>query len=120
MAERSQILRDLQEQIRPEGAGRTPRESEGVSSGFVELDRLLGGGFGRGTLIEWLGTGSLTLALAVGGRVLGHSGILAIVAGRRTPFPPALAGLSVPLERTIVIRPPDTRSSLWAWEQALR
>jgi protein ImuA len=115
-------LRDLQAQIgRLESAARNPKRREWISSGFETLDQLLPhGGLAGGTLIEWLGAGEggMTLALAVGGRVARGGGILAIMGDRL--FPPAVAGLGVPLERTIVVRPPDSRIALWAWEQALR
>ncbi len=123
---RATVLRDLQAQIgRIEGAGRNPKGVEGVSSGFAGLDGLLPrGGLAGGTLVEWLGagagSGAMTLALAVGGRVVRERGVLAIVGDRKTLFPPAAAALGVPLERTIVVQPDDWRTALWTWEQALR
>lgn len=119
---RSELLLELQSRIRGlETAGRNPRGVRVLSSGFEKLDRLLpGGGFSGGTLIEWLGSGSLTLALTVGGRLVREGGALAMLSDRRTPFPPGLAGLGVPLDRVIVVRPGDRRLLLWAWEQSLR
>ena len=123
---RATLLRDLQAQIgRLEGAGRNPKAVAGVSSGFEALDRLLPqGGLAGGTLVEWLGagagSGAMTLALAVGGRVVREGGVLAIVGDRATLFPPAAAALGVPLERTILVQPDDRRTALWTWEQALR
>jgi protein ImuA len=122
----STLLRNLQAQIgRLESAGRNPRRTEWVSTGFAALDRLLPhGGLAGGTLIEWLGAGegngALTLALAVGGRIARQGGVLAVVSEWQAPFPPAAAALGVPLERALVVRPPDSRTSLWVWEQALR
>jgi protein ImuA len=122
---RTLLLRDLQAQIgRLESAGRNPHRLERVSSGFAALDRLFPyGGLAGGTLIEWLGAGegdgALTLALAVGGRVAVEGRAVAIV-GDWQAYPPAAAALGVPLERTLVVRPPDARTALWVWEQALR
>ncbi len=119
------LIRDLQAQIgQLEKAGRNPKRVEWVSSGFETLDHLLPhGGLSGGTLVEWLGAGegngSLTLALAVSARVARESGILVIVGDRHTN-PRAAVGLGVPLERTLVLRPPDPRLALWAWEQSLR
>ena len=123
---RATVLRNLQAQIgRIEGAGRNPKSAEGVSSGFGELDRLLPrGGLAGGTLVEWLGdgagSGAMTLAMAVGGRIVRERGVMAIVGERETLFPPAVAALGVPLERAIVVQPDDRRTALWTWEQALR
>jgi len=123
---RTLLLRDLQAQIgRLQSEGRNPHRIERISSGFAALDRLFPeGGLTGGALIEWLGAGeghgNMTLALAVGGQVVRDGGVLTIVSDRQTLFPPALAALGVPLERTLVVRPSDPRTSLWAWEQALR
>jgi hypothetical protein len=78
----------------------------------------------RGTLVEWLneseGSGGVMLALAVAGRVLQRGGVFVLIDGPGEFYPPGLAGLGVPLERTVIVRPGDALSALWAWEQALR
>lgn len=120
---RATLIHDLQARIGSiESGAKNPRLLQTLSSGFETLDRLLpGGGLAGGTLVEWLGDGSgaFTLAVAVAGFVIRAGGMLAIV-GERTLFPPAAAALGVPLERTVVIHPPDDRLNLWTWEQSLR
>jgi len=88
------------------------------------LRQLLQGDIERGTLVEWLneseGSGGVMLALAVAGRVLQPGGVFVLIDGPGEFYPPGLAGLGVPLERTVIVRPNDALSGLWAWEQALR
>ncbi len=123
--QRQELLGELRERIRslqqPECCAQW---TSAVSSGFVSLDRLLATkGFVGGTLVEWLSegpaTGALTLALAVGGKLTRTEGALVIVDAERTFFPPAAAGLGVPLQRTVVVQPRDVRTQWWALEQAL-
>src|SRR5262249_3218871 len=66
------------------------------------------------------GSGAVSLALAVAGQVLERGGALVVIDGPGEFYPPALAGLGIALERVILVRPPDARSALWAWGQALR
>ena len=92
------------------------------------LERLLmGQGLERGTLVEWhsasAGSGAITLALSVVGRLLEQGGAFVAIDEVGELYPPALAGLGIPLERTVLVRPgesPAGWASLWAWEQALR
>jgi hypothetical protein len=125
VGQRKDLLDDLMERIRGlEQADRNSQWTSAVSSGFAALDRLLPArGLLGGTLVEWLsegvGTGGMTLALAVAGRLTRTEGNLVIVDAERTFFPPAAAGLGVPLERTVVVQPGDERSQWWALEQAL-
>jgi cell division inhibitor SulA/protein ImuA len=122
---RKELLRNLVEQIRSlEQADCKTQWASAVSSGFASLDRLLPKrGFVGGTLVEWLGegpgTGAMTLALAVGGRLARTEGVVVVVDARREFFPPAAAALGVPLERTVVVEPADARMEWWALEQAL-
>jgi hypothetical protein len=122
---RKELLGDLMQKIRGlEKADRKAQWASAVSSGFVALDRILpAAGFVGGTLIEWLseepGTGALTLALALAGKLTRTEGMLVIVDAAREFFPPAAAGLGVPLERTVVVQPGDVRTQWWALEQAL-
>lgn len=116
----AQVVDDLRNQIARLERTAAPRREDVLSSGFPALDALLpGGGFTGGTLVEWLGAGQggLTLALLVAGR-LTRDRAIALVGDRI--YPPAAAALGVPLERTIIVRPPDARLNLWAWEQSLR
>lgn len=128
MAKRDQaeILRELQSHIaRLEEGSRHPRSAGRISSGFAGLDRLLPRqGFAGGSLVEWLGSGDgsggMTLALAVGGRIIRDRGVLVLVGDAQTFFPPAAAGLGVPLERMVVVRTGPGQRMLWGIEQALR
>src|SRR5947209_5002729 len=85
---------------------------------------LLGPGLEPGTLVEWVaaseGCGAVTLALVVAARALGRGGACVLVDPAGEFYPPALARLGVPLERTVIVRPGSPRDGLWAWEQALR
>jgi protein ImuA len=121
LSPRATLIQDLRTRIGSiEGGAKNSRRPHPISTGFEALDRLLpGGGLAAGTLLEWLGEGSFTLALAVAGAVVRSGGVLAIV-GEPTFFPPAAAALGVPLERTVAIHPADERLKLWTWEQALR
>lgn len=115
-----QVVHDLRTQIERIERTAHPRREGVTSSGFPALDTLLpGGGFTGGTLVEWIGAGQggLTLALLIAAR-LTHGRAIAVVGDRI--YPPAAAALGVPLERTIVVRPPDARMNFWAWEQSLR
>jgi hypothetical protein len=99
-----------------------------AGAGPPALERLLmGQGLERGTLVEWhstsAGSGAATLALSVAGRLLEQGGALVAIDEVGELYPPALAGLGISLERTVLVRPgesPAGWASLWAWEQALR
>jgi protein ImuA len=123
--QRKELLRDLMEQIRSlERADCKTQWASAVSSGFASLDRLLPGeGFLGGTLVEWLsegpGTGAMTLALAVGGKVTRTEGVVVLVDAEGKFYPPAAAALGVALERTVVVQAGDVRTQWWALEQAL-
>src|SRR5207249_1094082 len=45
---------------------------------------------------------------------------LVVLDSKREFYPPAAAGLGVPLERTILVQPASASDALWALEQALR
>jgi protein ImuA len=122
-ASRLDLIRDLRERTRRLAASARPEPS--ADGGGAGLDRLLRGqGFGGGTLVEWEnageGSGAATLALAVAAHILRPGGALVLIDAAAEFYPPAVAGLGVPLERTVVVRPADPRAGLWAWEQALR
>ena len=100
----------------------------GISTGFPDLDRLLAdGGLRCGTLIEWLsdspGSGAMTLALSVAAHILREQGAFVAIDEAGEFYPVAAADLGIPLERTVIVRPPMRGASglpLWAWEQSLR
>lgn len=100
-----------------------------VASGCAALDKLLpGGGFARGTLVEWLaedeasGTGTLALLAARQAAVAGGAVVVFDPAERHGGrfYPPAAAALGLDLARLIVVRAAGERDELWALYQTLR
>lgn len=122
---RLDLIRHLRERTaRIAAPGRAVR-GDGPRGEAGAVGRLiLGPGLEPGTLVEWVsggeGCGAVTLALAVAARVLGRGGACVLVDPAGEFYPPALARLGVPPERTVIVRPPSPRDGLWAWEQALR
>src|SRR5262245_57232238 len=119
-------LQELRDRIRGiEGVRDRGPQDAGVSTGFAALDRVLAGrGLRGGSLTEWRGeregSGAMTLALAVAVNLVRDAGSLVIIDDDRDIHPVGLAGLGVPLDRTLVVRADDPTGGLWAWEQALR
>jgi protein ImuA len=122
-----QVISDLRERIQGIEAGGQRSDTQYVSTGFEDLDRILGDhGLKRGSLIEWTGVGDSegsgagTLALVVAANVLRRDGALVVIDNAREFYLVAAAELGIPLERTAIIRPETRMDALWAWEQALR
>lgn len=96
-----------------------------LSSGDERLDRVLpGGGWPLGALTELLvardGVGELSLLLPTLAQVSRSGGWTVLVDPPWTPYPPAIHGHGIDLERLLVISTRDAGESLWACEQALR
>jgi hypothetical protein len=96
-----------------------------ISSGCKPLDRFLpGGGFARGSLVEWLaagpGSGTAVLALTAAWAACSEGGLLVIVDRDGTFYPPAAAAWGVDLQNAIVVRPTNQKDEHWALDQALR
>jgi len=123
---RSQVLDELRARIsRIEGPADRGTAAPGRSTGFTALDQLLlHRGLKPGTLVEWLstqeGSGTASLALAIAGALLREGGLCIVVDPWREFYPPGAQVLGIPLERTVVLRPPLGTSLWWGWEQALR
>jgi protein ImuA len=122
-----QVISDLRERIQGIEASGQRSDTRYVSTGFEELDRILGDrGLKRGSLIEWAGvgesegSGAATLALTIAANVLRHDGALMVIDQAGEFYPVAAAELGIPLERTVILRPETRMDALWAWEQALR
>jgi hypothetical protein len=120
-----EVLEHLAEQIRQCQDARREAVGEIVSSGYPPLDRMLpGGGFRRGTLVEWVaavpGSGATRLALTAARAACGEGGILVVVDRRREFYPPAAAGLGWALEQIVLVRPDNAADEAWAMDQALR
>ncbi len=102
--------------------------AETVSSGCPGLDAILpGGGFRRGTLVEWLGepgAGAGVLALLAAIAACGRDGTLLVVDGdgthtRHSPpserfYPPAAVGAGLAAQQLIVVRPANAVDYTWA------
>lgn len=122
---RAELLSELKDRIRRIERAHRPPANAAAETPATALDSLLpGAGLARGTLVEWLsegeGTGAAALALAVAVQLVDAGGALVVIDSRREFYPPAAAGLGVPLERTVIVRPERARDALWAWEQSLR
>lgn len=120
-----QVISDLRERIQGIEAAGQRSDTCYVSTGFEELDRILGShGLKRGSLIEWagvgVGSGAATLALTIAANVLRQDGALMVIDQAGEFYPVAAAELGIPLERTVIVRPDTRWNALWAWEQALR
>lgn len=108
--------------------------AETVSSGCPDLDAALpGGGFRRGTLVEWLGevgAGAGVLAMLAAAAACGREGTLLVVDGdgthtRHSPpserfYPPAAVGAGLAAQQLIVVRPANAVDYTWALDQAMR
>lgn len=120
-----QLLHNLREQIARLETARRPADEEPVSSGCQGLDRLLpGGGFRRGTLVEWLtrgdGSGRETLALFAAREACREGGAFIVLDPARDFYPPASARLGIAPEVLIVVQAAHPADNLWALDQSLR
>lgn len=120
---RRQTILDLKERLsRFERAGRSD-QGAALAAGSAFDALLPENGLAWGTLIEWLsddGSWAAALALRLAQRVLPSGGAFVVIDERGEFYPPAAAGLGIPLEHTVLVRPAHTRAALWAAEQALR
>ena len=102
-----------------------------VATGWLALDRALGGGWPLGQLTELLidlhGVGELTLLLPALGRLTRQhdgqgapAGWGALIAPPYIPYAPALRHAGVDLSRLLVVHARQDMDTLWAMEQALR
>lgn len=96
-----------------------------VSTGLSVLDDLLpDGGIQPGSIIEWLspgpGSGAATLAFVIAAWQMRDGGTLVVIDPQAKFYPPAAANLDIDLDRTIVVRPGNTKDTLWSLEQTLR
>ena len=96
-------------------------DREDVSSGSSALDRLLLGGFPKGSLTVMtgeVGTGRMSLAAQALRQETQRGRPVAWVDGQGTLYPPALALQGVDLQRLLVVRKAEERS-VYALEQIL-
>ncbi|WP_425614341.1 ImuA family protein [Anatilimnocola sp. NA78] len=120
MPDRDDILAALQAQLQT--GVKNSAAAEVIPTGSRAFDSALGGGWRRGTLIEWLGDagGGATLLALIAARQACQAGQKYIVVDQHRRFyPPAAAALGCDL-RTIVVVCPATRQDLdWALNQTL-
>jgi protein ImuA len=120
-----QLIAALRRQIaRLEGVHR-PVRPEGISSGCTPLDRLLpGGGFHRGTLVEWLsaadGSGAESLAIVAAREACREGGVVVVLDPRREFYPPAVARAGIAPQCLLVVQPATEADNHWTLDQALR
>lgn len=96
-----------------------------LSSGHAKLDRHLPGqGWPLGALTELLsetpGAGEFSLLLPALAAITAQGRWLMLLDPPWVPYPPAMHGHGVALERVMLIRTRSNEESLWACEQALR
>ena len=136
------IVQQLQHRIERIETSARVDDGQVISSGCAAMDQLLpGGGYRRGTLIEWVSTSSTSASCSsVGGCGADYLSLLAaanasadggaiVIADRDRQFnPPAAAAIGIDLGNLVVIRPPEEKSLhdrrydeefFWAIDQAL-
>jgi hypothetical protein len=96
-----------------------------LPSGFAALDAALPGrGWPQGALTEVLlereGIGELQLTLPALAGIQARGQDVVWVAPPHRPYAPALTAAGLDLARFYVVRCPDPKDALWAYEQALR
>ena len=121
---RHRLIEALRQQIAHWERPRAPQEAL-VSSGAKALDQLLpGGGFHRGTLVEWLaageGCGAASLALLAAREACRDAGALVVLDRTGEFYPPAAAGLGIEPQGLMVVRAANEADHAWALDQALR
>jgi protein ImuA len=121
---RHRLIEALRQQIAHWERPRAPQEAL-VSSGAKALDQLLpGGGFHRGTLVEWLaageGCGAASLALVAAREACRDAGALVVLDRTGEFYPPAAAGLGIEPQGLMIVRTANEADHAWALDQALR
>ena len=101
------------------------RDIPAISTGHAKLDHQLPGrGWPLGALTELLtetpGSGEFSLLLPSLSGISSKGQWVVLVDPPWVPYPPAMHGHGVALERLMLIRTNTVRESLWACEQALR
>jgi len=105
--------------------GRANRGIPVISTGHAKLDRHLPDrGWPLGALTELLtetsGSGEFSLLLPSLSRISSRGQWVVLVDPPWIPYPPAMHGHGIALERLMLIRTNTVQESLWACEQALR
>ena len=120
-----QRLERLRGQIRGVETACRAKDPATISSGVPAIDSLLpGGGYARGSLVEWLapaaGCGAEWLALQLARRAAADGGAIVIIDPRRDFYPPAAVALGLRLEQLVIVQGRRGDDLYWAIDQALR
>ena len=135
----SNVVSQLRNQIRSvETAGRVDGQAR-VSSGCAVIDRLLpGGGYQRGTLVQWLTGGGHSadyLSLLAAKQAAVDGGAIVVFDPQHQFYPPAAAAIGINLDNLIVLKGASSKTwsssqcseneeldsdLLWSIDQALR
>ncbi len=120
-----EIVRALSERVRRIEGVRRHSRARPITTGCPALDRILpGGGFTRGTLVEWFaadsGSGTWTLSILAAREALADGGALVVMDRKRCFYPPAAAALGIDMSRLVLVRAANEKDELWALDQALR
>jgi len=93
-----------------------------LASGFPELDRIIGGGWPEGALVELVSASNLGLSLLVPllARLGAEPRWLAWVDPPWHPHAPALAARGIEVAHLLRVKSRNSEESLWAAEQLLR
>ena len=125
LSARQQLVLVLQKKLQQEIAAHQGNVDLRVDSGHAALDRLLQGGFRRGSLVEWLGTeggGATTLAWNAARQVVNanrqEKELLVVVDSQWRFYPPA-AARSGNLRNIVIAHPANRRDLEWTVTQAL-
>jgi hypothetical protein len=95
-----------------------------LPTGYQALDKILGGGWPPGSLVEVLtsgpGLGELTLLIPAVAACTRAGQMVAWLPSELLPYAPALVQAGVDLRRLLLVAVRDDRQKLWAAEQCLR
>jgi hypothetical protein len=129
LSARQQLVLALQQKLQQQIATQRADAELRVTSGSPAFDRLLQGGFRRGSIVEWLGaegSGATVLAWCLARRVCQQKQLAVVVDPRRRFYPPAALqstgtdGLRNDSPRNIVFtHPAHRRDQEWTVLQAL-
>ncbi len=101
-----------------------PDQAESQTTGFRELDRLLGGGWLRGALTEVLfeqaGMGEMRLLVPALAELSRQNRWLMLLAPPMMPNATALEAAGVDTSKLLIVRPESVRDQLWTLEESLR
>jgi protein ImuA len=127
LSPRQQLVQALQQKLQQQIAARQADGGEArVTSGSPVFDRLLQGGFRRGSLVEWLGeegSGATCLAWHAARQACQEKELIVVVDPRRRFYPPAALRQgetgSGALRNIVVAHPANRRDQEWTLTQAL-